>query len=274
MSDYRKSASEIGDTVLAAVRESDRKLGLDKKAFDYIGDKARQALLAHNQEELGDAGRVIGGVGGTLGGAALGAGAGALAGKKYLGGRGRGAGLGALAGGVTGGVAGMLAGPGWGKSKAQEATSRDVDQLNSLADQQYKQQLAQQQAQQDALIQQVWQSQQRQPQGQPTFGVPGSATPDEQAALNYLNNTYQGAYAPHEQQKQSSHIDKMAEAEAVPVPEGKDTHVKTPPSRNNFFAPHITGDYGHQNMGVEHALQRTPALPQDGVTDTIPIVEG
>ncbi len=262
MSDYRKSASEIGDTVLAAVRESDRKLGLSKKAYDYLGDEARKALLEHNQEELGDAGRVVGGVGGALGGAALGAGAGALAGKKYLGGRGRGAGLGALAGGVTGGVAGLLAGPGWGESKAQEATSRDVDQLNMLADQQY-QQMAQQQAQQ--------------PQA---FSVPNMAgiTPDERAALNYLNNAYTAEYvppySPHGQYKQSSHIDKMAEVEAVPVPEGKDTHVKTPPSRNNFFAPHITGDYGHQNMGVEHALQRTPALPQDGVTDTIPIVEG
>lgn len=237
---HDKSASAIGDRVIAALKASDRKLGLDKQAYDYIGDDARRALLAHNREELGDAGRVIGGVGGTLGGAALGAGAGALAGKKYLGGMGRGAGLGALAGGVGGGISGLLAGPGWGESKAQEATARDMDRLNALADEQYRQQLAEQQAAMQAQYPQeeMWAPQQQQ------------------------------LYAPH-QYKQSSHIDKVAETEAVPVPETKETGKSGPPSRNNFFAPHITGDYGHQQLGVEHSLQKTPAFPRDGVTNVV-----
>jgi len=235
----RKSSKDIAKCVMKKMKESDKKLGLAKKAYDYVGDEARQALLEHNKRELGEAGGLLGMGAGGLGGALTGAGTGLALRKRLKLPGGRAAGYGALAGALGGGLIGGLAGPAWGESKAEEATARDVDQLNMLAEQQYQQQMAEQAAQQRAAMEQ-W-AQQQQGHQYPHMGK------------------YSAADA----------LKKFAEVDAVPVPEDKSVSVSTPPARNNFFAPHITGDLGHQYHGHERSLQRTPALPREGVTDVV-----
>ena len=126
-----KTAEQIATAVIDKMVESDKVLGLNKKAYDYIDQPTQEALLRHNKEQFSQAGTTLGlGLGG-LGGGGLGAGIGALlsgAGRRW-----RGAGTGGLAGGLLGGALGGLVGPGLGESQADEATAKDLERLNQLA---------------------------------------------------------------------------------------------------------------------------------------------
>lgn len=126
-----KTASEIADYVINKMAASQRALGLNKKAYDYVDEPTQAALQEYNKQRLQEAGSILGTGGGALGGGMAGAGLGALLAKKGL--RLRGAGVGGALLGLGGGILGGLAGPSWGASQAPRVTASDVEMLNQLA---------------------------------------------------------------------------------------------------------------------------------------------
>ena len=120
---------------LRYLKEKNKRATITKQAQMpmLIDPDTQQRLYQHNVNQMRTAGGLLGAGSGILGGGALGAGIGALAagaGKRL-----RGAGYGGLAGAAGGALLGGLFGPGVGQELAGDATSKDIAQLNQLAQQ-------------------------------------------------------------------------------------------------------------------------------------------